>query len=125
MDSKHILVIDDEKAIRTTIQISLEILRGWKVTLAESGEKGLQKLEAERPDAILLDLEMGGMNGIFFVRKLRERPMLCNIPIVLITTQAHFMEPIKYRHMGINGFISKPFEALKLADQVADILRWE
>jgi CheY-like chemotaxis protein len=125
MDSKHILVIDDEKNLRMVIQMCLELVRGWRVTLAASGQEGLQKVEVERPDAILLDVMMPAMDGIVFVQKLRENPKLQSIPVVLVTAEAQFIKPMPYKHMGIWGLIDKPFEALKLADQVADILGWD
>ena len=64
MSAKRILVVDDEPDIREVAQMSLETVSGWHVLTAESGDEGITKARQERPDAILLDAMMPGMDGV-------------------------------------------------------------
>ncbi|MBE9229301.1 response regulator [Phormidium sp. LEGE 05292] len=123
--TKRILIVEDERNLRTLVQISLEVLAGWKVIVAASGEEGLLLAERERPDAIILDVMMPGMDGITFLQELLANPDLQNIPVVFLTAKAELIEPECFAKLGATGAIAKPFEPLTLHKQVASFLGWD
>ncbi len=124
MSKKHILLIDDEKHISTVVKACLVTLGGWIVLTADSGQEGLLKAQQELPDAILLDVMMPDMNGITLLQELRKEPKTQHIPVLLLTAKAQMSDRHEYTHLDIAGVITKPFEPLKLAAQIAEVLGW-
>jgi CheY-like chemotaxis protein len=124
MSKKHILLIDDEKHISTVVKACLVTLGGWSVITASSGQEGLLNARQEQPDAILLDVMMPDMNGIALLQELRKEPKTQSIPVILLTAKAQTSDRHEYTHLDIAGVITKPFEPLKLADQIAEVLGW-
>jgi CheY-like chemotaxis protein len=124
MSVKSILLIDDEKHLSTVIQACLEKLGGWTVLKASSGTEGLRKAEAEQPDAILLDIMMPDIDGVTLLQKLQENPITQAIPVILLTAKVQQNNYKQYSQLQIAGVIAKPFDPLRLADQVAEALNW-
>lgn len=125
MQAKRILVIDDEPQLGTIIRACLEMLGGWTVLLAESGNEGFYKAEMELPDAILLDVMMPGMDGLTLFRKLQENPATQSIPVILLTAKVQAAEEqSQLSQLGIAGVIGKPFEPLVLTEQITKLLGW-
>jgi CheY-like chemotaxis protein len=121
---KSILLIDDEQHISTVVNVCLTTIGGWRVSMAESGREGLLKAKVLCPDAILLDVMMPDMNGVDLLRELRKEPLTQAIPVVLLTAKAQLGDQHLYSDLDIVGVISKPFEPLKLAEQVSQLLGW-
>ena len=120
--TRRILIIDDEEDLREVAQVALETLVGWQVLTAASGAEGLERARAERPDAILLDVMMPGDDGVAALERLKADPGTAAIPVILLTAKVRVA-----RHppeSGAAGVILKPFDPLKLAAQVAEILGW-
>jgi CheY-like chemotaxis protein len=124
MSKKHILLIDDERHISTVVKACLVTLGGWIVLTADSGEEGLLKAKQEQPDAILLDVMMPDMNGITLLKELRKEPKTQSIPVLLLTAKAQTSDHNEYTRLDVAGVITKPFEPLKLAEQIAEVLGW-
>jgi CheY-like chemotaxis protein len=124
MSKKHILLIDDERHISTVVKACLVTLGGWCVVTASSGKEGLLKARLLLPDAILLDVMMPDMNGIALLQELRKEPKTQSIPVILLTAKAQTSDRHEYTHLDVVGVITKPFEPLKLADQIAEVLGW-
>jgi CheY-like chemotaxis protein len=122
---KRILVIDDEANVRIVVQTCLEILGEWEVLLAASGQEGLLLTQTKKPDAILLDVMMPGMDGVAFVRELQANPELRAIPVVFLTAKAELTQPRQFQALGVSGAIAKPFNPLTLHDQIATSLGWD
>lgn len=125
MSPKHILLIDDEKHISTVVKACLVTLGGWAVSMAESGQEGFLKAKQEQPDAILLDVMMPDMSGLSMLKALRKDPLTQAIPVLLLTANAQISDRHEYADLDIAGVITKPFEPLKLADQIAEMLGWQ
>ncbi|WP_041780071.1 response regulator [Allocoleopsis franciscana] len=123
--TKQILIIEDEANLRTVVQTCLETLAGWDVVQASSGQEGLLVAERERPDAILLDVMMPGMDGITFLQKMLANPELQAIPVIFLTAKVELTEPRKFLRLGVRGAIAKPFNPLTLHYQVATTLGWD
>ncbi|OUL17673.1 response regulator [Nostoc sp. 106C] len=125
MSSKRILLIDDEKSLSTVIQACLENLADWTVLKAESGREGLLKAQTERLNAILLDVMMPDIDGFTVLQELKNNPVTQSIPVMLITAKVEPTKHNKYTELGIMGVINKPFDPLKLAEQVAAMMGWK
>lgn len=119
---KRILVIDDEDDIRKLTQTCLEIMGGWQVLTASSGSEGLAKAQTEQPDVILLDVMMPDMDGQTTFQQLQENQATRNIPVILLTARGRSTSETLFAELGVKGVINKPFNPLKLADQVVAAL---
>ncbi len=112
----RVLVVDDEPMVRETLgQVLAE--EGYVVDLAVDGETALERVHAARPDAILLDLMMPGMNGRQFLQALREDPSFAAVP-VLIMTAVHGLN-VNLQMLGASEVVEKPFNVDELLNKVA------
>ena len=109
------LVVDDEPAIRRTISLVLQDF-GFSVREAGDAETALAAIASERPDAIVADVRLPGMNGVELVRRVREGDGRRDLPIVLISA---YEEP---REHDADRFVSKPFDIEELAQIVAEMV---
>lgn len=117
--NKRILIIDDEPDIREATQVCLEVAKGWEVLTASSSREGLEKATAEQPDAVLLDVMMPDMDGITAFKLLRSNPVTQHIPVILLTAKAQPDDQRKFAQLEVAAVIIKPYDPLKLADQIA------
>lgn len=122
--SKHVLIIDDEPGIRKIVEISLQVVAGWDVLAASSGQEGLTIAQAEQPDAILLDMMMPEMDGIDTLQHLQANPATQTIPVILLTAKAQVSEQQQFAKLPIIGIITKPFKAPDLVKQMRSLLNW-
>jgi CheY-like chemotaxis protein len=125
VSTKRVLIIDDEDDIREVAQTSLEMMGGWDVFTAGSSSEGLVKAETERPDAILLDVMLPDMDGPATFKKLQENPNTQTIPVILLTAKVQVADQRRLSSLGVAAILTKPFDPLILADQVAEILGWQ
>jgi CheY-like chemotaxis protein len=117
-----VLVIDDSALVREAAKVALA---GWQVLVAESGEDGLDVAARERPDAILLDLIMPGIDGIAVAERLRELPATSATPVVFLTGESGPADRERYERVAAVGVIAKPFEIEALAAELAALLGWQ
>lgn len=103
-----ILVIDDSPTI---IAVFRKILQpaGYQMIYAESAERGLSLVGAEKPDMIFLDIVLPGMNGFAALRVLRKDPLSRDIPVVMISGNEQAVEQFYAERIGADDFIKKPF----------------
>ncbi|HET6231858.1 MAG TPA: response regulator [Longimicrobiaceae bacterium] len=124
MSAKRILVVDDEDDIREVAQLSLEMVGGWEVLTASSGAEALRRAAEERPDAILLDVMMPGMDGPTTFQQLRGDPATAAIPVILLTAKVQPADRRRFVDLGVAGVLAKPFDPMELAAQVSEALGW-
>lgn len=122
---KRVLLVDDEDDIREVAGMSLETVAGWSILAARSGREGLKIAAEQKPDVILLDVMMPDMDGPSTFKNLQENDSTKSIPVIFLTAKAQTREQRGFRELGAQGVISKPFDPLTLADQVAEILGWK
>ncbi|MEJ7786203.1 MAG: response regulator [Solirubrobacteraceae bacterium] len=122
MRPKHILLVDDEDDIREVAALSLEAIGGWRVSTASDGGRGVASALAERPDAILLDVMMPGLDGPATVVRLCEDPQTRDIPVILLTAKAQGADRRRFAELDVAGTLTKPFDPMTLPDQIAAIL---
>ncbi len=115
-----VLIIDDAPDIRTIGAISLQT-SGLDVLQASGGAEGLEIALSQKPDLILLDVMMPGMDGPTTLQEMRARGV--TVPIVFLTAKVQGDEMAEYEQMGANAVIPKPFDPIALADQLREIAR--
>lgn len=123
--TKRILIIEDELNLRTVVQTCLELLGGWEVLQAASGQEGLLLAQREKPDAILLDAMMPEMDGITVLQELLANPELQAIPVIFLTAKVELTQPQRFLTLGARGAIAKPFNPLTLHHEVITVLGWD
>ncbi len=122
MSQKHILLVDDETDIREVATISLEAVGGWHVSSAGSGREGIAKAIAERPDAILLDVMMPGIDGTTTFGQLQANPSTREIPVILLTAKTQGADLRQFDELGVAGVLTKPFDPMMLPAHVEGVL---
>jgi len=118
----RILYVDDEDDIREVATMSLELDPDLEVRACASGEEALSQVAAWRPDLILLDVMMPGMDGPSTFANLRERPDTAETPVVFITARTQAREVDALKELGAAGVIAKPFDPMSLATIVRTYL---
>jgi CheY-like chemotaxis protein len=121
----RILIIDDEEDIREVAALSLETVAGWEVVSASSGAQGLARAIEHKPDAILLDVMMPGMDGPTTFRELRKNPATAHIPVLLLTAKVQSSDQRRFADLGVEAVLFKPFDPLTLSTQISEALHWE
>jgi len=124
MDTKQILVIDDEADIREIAKISLEITKHWHVLTAASGEEGVEIAAEKQPDAILLDVVMPNVDGLATLKTLKNTPATQPIPVIMLTATGNIITQHQYAQLGARAVLSKPFDPGVLGNQIAEALDW-
>jgi two-component system, OmpR family, response regulator len=118
---KTVLYVDDEADIRHIAQIALELNGTIKVETAGSGEQALENARRQKPDLMLLDVMMPGIDGPTTLRRMRTDSALARIPVVFITAKALPHEVAGLGELGAVGVIAKPFDPMELENQVQAI----
>lgn len=120
--SRSVLVIDDEKDIQKLLQYNLE-KEGYQVFLAKSGEEGLELARAKRPDAVVLDLMLPGIDGLEVCKLLRAQPATRAMPILMLTAKGSEVDQVVGLELGASDYIPKPFSVKVLLARLKNILR--
>lgn len=120
--SAHILVVDD---VPKNVRLLADVLgtHGYRTSTAASGEEALAILAAERPDLVLLDVMMPGMDGYQVCRAIRADPAFAVLPVVLVTALDPEQERIKGLEAGADDFLGKPIHQAELMARVRSLLR--
>jgi CheY-like chemotaxis protein len=122
--ARRVVLVDDEDDIRLVARASLERLAGWTVYPASSGAEGVALARAERPDAIVLDVMMPGMDGPATLAALRADPATASIPVVFLTAKVQAAERRRLEELGAAGGVAKPFDPMALAAELAAAFGW-
>ncbi len=117
-----ILVVDDEEDIRELVELNLS-REGLKVIGSETGEQGLKMAQSQRPDLIVLDLMLPGMDGLEVCRRIKADPKTRQIPVVMLTAKGEEADIVAGLELGAEDYITKPFSGRVLAARVRRILR--
>jgi DNA-binding response OmpR family regulator len=115
---KNVLLVDDDTNITFLTKVALEGLTDWKVESAVSGAEAIEKAGRTRPDLILLDVMMPGMDGRMTYARLRENRALCATHIIFLTAKAESTEIDDFRKLGADGVIIKPFDPITLVEEI-------
>ena len=121
MTKKRILIVDDEPDLVETIQVSLE-LEDYECLLAYDGFRGFERAQKEKPDLIILDVMLPGMNGYKVCRLLKFDEKFKHIPIIMLTAEAQEKDRLTGKETGADFYMTKPFSADKLLAKVKEYL---
>ena len=118
---KTILIVDDSSSLRTVVRLAL-VRAGYEVLEAGDGIEGLEQLEKGRVNLIVSDVNMPRMDGISFVRKLKENTRHKFTPVIMLTTEGQDAKKAEGRAAGAKAWIVKPFNPPQLLDAVSKLL---
>jgi CheY-like chemotaxis protein len=118
---KQVLVIEDNRDNLLLLTMTLE-QAGYTVIAAESGEEGVEAAIRERPDFILLDINLPGIDGLETARRIRSSKADGNIPIIAVTSHAMLGDREKIMAAGCNGYFEKPIDPLTFVDRIHELL---
>ena len=121
MTIKKILVVDDSATER---HILGEILtkQGFEVSFAESGEMGVAKAKQDKPDLVLMDVVMPGLNGFQATRAITKDPVTAHIPVLLCTTKDQDTDKIWGLRQGAKDYLVKPVNVAELLSKIAALI---
>jgi two-component system alkaline phosphatase synthesis response regulator PhoP len=125
-EKKRILVVDDEPDFASIVQANLE-KEGFEVEVAYDGVEGLEKVKANPPDAIVLDVMMPEMDGYQLCSRLKGNDVYCNIPIVLLTAVADHVTSTRYSHADgmateADDYLPKPASAGQITQSIKRLI---
>ncbi len=120
---ERVMCVEDDEDIRTILDFSLGGIGGYTISLCESGPQALERVEAFRPQLVLLDVMMPEMSGPETLIKLRALPVMQGVPIVFLTAKAMQDEVEALLECGATGIIVKPFDPVTLPQNIR--IYWE
>jgi len=115
-------VIEDDPDITEVLRFNLE-REGFKVQCSADGEEGLSHAERAKPDLVLLDLMLPGMNGLEVCREMRKRERTLDVPVVMITAKGEEADIVVGLEMGADDYLVKPFSPRELVARIRSVLR--
>ena len=121
-DKPTILVVEDEEDLRDIVIYNLE-REGYKTVGVESGEEGLELAISLRPDLVLLDLMLPGMNGMDVCRKIKQDSSTQSIPIIIVSAKGEEADIVSGLELGADDYLTKPFSPRILLARVRTVLR--
>ena len=119
--SRRVLTIEDHEDNRRIVRDLLTSV-GYEVIEAVTGEEGVRVAETERPDLILMDIQLPGLNGYEATRRIKANPELRHIPIVVVTSYALSGDDLKAREAGCDAYVTKPFSPRALLATIREYL---
>ena len=122
MSKGRILVVDDEEDILELVKYNLE-REGYLVDCVDTGEEAIERAVAIRPDGILLDLMLPGVDGIEVCRELRKNPDTRTIPIIMMTAKGEEADVVSGLEVGADDYVPKPFSTKVLVARLRALLR--
>jgi len=117
--AKHIMIVDDDTLLRRSLSLHLE-QAGYRVSPAETAEDGLAMAQRDRPDLILLDIGLPGMDGLEAMRHFQKEK---DVPIIFVTARRRELDTILGLEMGADDYITKPFNPDVLLAHIKAVLR--
>ena len=122
LDKHTILIVEDEEDLRDIVIYNLE-RDGYKTVGVESGEEGLERAIELKPDLVILDLMLPGMNGMDVCRKMKQNDETKNIPIIMASAKGEEADIVSGLELGADDYVTKPFSPRILLARVRSVLR--
>ena len=119
---KNVLVVEDSKAIRSMIRVSLEETGGFFAVEAGNGFEALKTLPSRRFDLIITDINMPDINGLELISYLKSNPTYRGIPLIIVSTEKTEEDKKRGIALGASGYVEKPFTKEQLITTVAKVL---
>ena len=119
--SKRILVVEDQEDNRRILHDLLTSV-GYELIEAVTGDEGVTMAETHRPDLILMDIQLPGLDGYEATRRIKANPALRPIPIIAVTSFALSGDDIKAYEAGFDGYVTKPYSPRQLLAKIREYL---
>lgn len=119
---KNILIVDDSFSLRQTISLALKAA-GYNVVEASDGKDALQKLDGRKFNLVISDLNMPNLDGLSFVREMKQMPNYKFTPVIMLTTENSEERKQEGKQAGIRAWVNKPFQPPVLLDAVAKLVQ--
>ncbi len=117
----RIMLVEDEEDIRAVASLALEAVGGFTLKTCDSGQNALEVIGDFRPQLILLDVMMPGMDGPSTLREIRQNPDFATTPAIFMTAKVQPEEVKSYLALGAVSVIPKPFDPMVLSDRIREI----
>lgn len=118
---QRITYLEDEPDIREVAVLALTTLGGFTLDVCKNGYEAVERAPGFKPDLLLLDVMMPGIDGTEVLRRLRETTELADAPAIFMTAKVQKHEVENYFAIGASGVIPKPFNPISLADEIREI----
>jgi len=122
--AKRILIIDDDPIALELIEYALQ-QEGYETITAPNGVEGLAKVRDEKPDLVVLDVMLPGLDGFEVCHRLRAEPETARLPILMLSAKAREVDIDTGRRMGADMYVTKPMDPSALVVQVGTLLEGE
>lgn len=122
MVKENLLIIEDDPDIVELMQYNLE-REGYRVMSAEDGEVGLREAAQRKPDLVLLDLMLPGIDGLSVCRELKQSESTRGIPVIMVTAKGEESDVVSGLELGADDYVVKPFSPRELVARVRAVLR--
>ena len=119
--SKSILVVEDQEDNRRILRDLLTSV-GYEVVEAVTGVEGVASAEAHRPDLILMDIQLPGLDGYEATRQIKNNPKLSKIPIIVVTSYALSGDDVKAFEAGCDAYVAKPFSPREMLAKIREFV---
>ncbi|MBI4611444.1 MAG: response regulator [Candidatus Rokubacteria bacterium] len=119
--SKRILVVEDQEDNRRIVR-DLLMSAGYETIEAATGEEGIALAEAHRPDLILMDIQLPGLDGYEAARRIKANPALRGIPVIAVTSYALSGDEARALEAGCDAYVAKPFSPRELLSRIREFL---
>ncbi len=117
----QVLVVEDDVDIAELVAFNLE-RQGWACTLVHHGTEGWEKIQQNRPDLVILDVMLPGMDGFQIFRAMKENDMMRSIPVVFLTARGELDDRLSGLSLGADDYVTKPFSPKELVLRVRNVL---
>ena len=118
----RVLVVDDDPHVLQLLRVNFE-LEGYEVLSASHGEEALEQVKKGKPDILVCDVMMPGMDGLEVVRRVRANKATAKIPIVMVSAKAQLTDLSAGDSAGADAYVTKPFDPQDLLDAVGRLLK--
>lgn len=122
MAGEYILAVEDEEDIRELLEFNLS-RHGFDVSSAESGEEALELINKNRPDLVLLDLMLPGIDGFETCRRIKTQEQTKSIPVIMLTARGEEADVVTGLELGADDYMTKPFSPRVLMARIKAVLR--
>ena len=122
MPSRYVLIVEDEQDIRELVSYNM-LKEGYQVAAVASGEEAIEAVKSRRPDVVLLDLMLPGVDGLTVCATLKENPETNAIPVIMLTAKGVETDIVTGLNMGADDYVTKPFSPKVLLARVSAVMR--
>jgi len=121
MVKNRILVVEDEESL-LKLESILFTSKGYLVTGVRDGNSALEAIAESRPDLVVLDVMLPGLDGFQVCRAIKDNPETCSIPVVMLTAKKSSMDLERGRLAGADAYLTKPFKSVKVLEVIGGLL---